>query len=599
MKIHQLSQQLANQIAAGEVIERPASVVKELLENSLDAGAKRIQLDIERGGVQLIRVRDDAVGISKEDLPLALSRHATSKIRELSDLMSIASLGFRGEALASISSVSRLSLSSCAEGASEAWKVSAQGRDMDVQLEPTSHPTGTTVEVRDLFYNTPARRKFLRSDKTEFLHIEDLVHKIALSRFDTAFIFRHNQRMLLNLRPAVSEDEKQKRVATLCGKQFIEQALHVDFQTAGLHMTGWIGLPSYDRSQSDLQYFYINGRIVRDRVINHAVRQAYADSIAEGRYPCYVLYLDIDPQTVDVNVHPTKHEVRFRDSRLVHDFICSRVQQALKEGDEGFTGTVFDYTPTVEATNSAATNERQPWAMPTASRPSKVREQMASYGVLQQAEAGDTAVAAPPQTQRVKTDYKTYPLGSAVVQLQQRYLCSENQQDIIMTDVCQARQRIAYAKLLAAWQGVQLKSQPLLVPTTVTLDDETISLFERYQIEFKKLAMTFARTGPEALMLRQLPGCLKELAVKPALEKIANLLQTTNEKTSTNQLMQQVMLVLAQQAYIGKPDNLSIQEMNQLLRDLEQADKILGNNKDIGQASVHLTDGKMQKLFAG
>ena len=331
-RINLLSQRLANQIAAGEVVERPASVVKELLENSLDAGATRLEVDVEQGGVKLLRIRDDGAGIHKEDLALALSRHATSKIVELDDLESIASLGFRGEALASISSVSRLSMTSRSrEGSIEdtAWCVEAEGQEMEARLTPAAHPAGTTVEVRDLFFNTPARRKFLKTEKTEFSRIDEVLKRMALSRFDVMFALNHNQRGIHKLLPATTEAERARRVALVCGPAFVENSVFIEREAAGMRLWGWVSLPTFSRSQADLQYFYVNGRIIRDKLVTHAVKQAYRDVLFHGRHPAYVLYFEMDPAGVDVNVHPTKHEVRFSDSRLVHDFLFSSLHKAL------------------------------------------------------------------------------------------------------------------------------------------------------------------------------------------------------------------------------------------------------------------------------
>ena len=328
-KIKLLSPRLANQIAAGEVVERPSSVIKELLENSLDAGATRLDIDIEEGGIKLMRVRDNGGGIDKEDLPLALSRHATSKIYELDDLEAVATLGFRGEALASISSVARLALTSSTTEDSAGWQVVAEGRDMETQLSPAPHPRGTTVEVRDLFFNTPARRKFLRTDKTEFTHLEDVVKRLALSRFDVAFTLRHNNRAIHSWRAGDSQLEQERRVAQVCGPAFMENAVYIEMERSGLRLWGWVAQPTFSRSQADLQHFYVNGRAIRDKLVSHAVRQAYQDVLYHGRHPAFVLYLEVDPATVDVNVHPTKHEVRFRDNRSVHDFIYSSLHHAL------------------------------------------------------------------------------------------------------------------------------------------------------------------------------------------------------------------------------------------------------------------------------
>ena len=339
MTIRVLSPQLANQIAAGEVVERPASVVKELVENSLDAGADKIQIDIENGGAGLIRIRDNGIGIAKEELALALARHATSKIADLADLEAILSLGFRGEALASISSVSRLTLTSRTAKQHEAWQVYAQGRDMETTIQPASHPIGTTVEVANLFFNTPARRKFLRSEKTEFFHIDEVIRRIALAKFNISFTLTHNGKVLRQYKSAVTNEQKLKRVAAICGDDFIQNALQIDWKHDDLHLSGWVALPHFNRPQNDLNYCYVNGRMVRDKIITHAIRQAYAEYLSNDQYPAFVLFIDLNPNDVDVNVHPTKHEVRFHQSRLVHDFITQGISHALISESLDFSAT--------------------------------------------------------------------------------------------------------------------------------------------------------------------------------------------------------------------------------------------------------------------
>ncbi|MFT4748334.1 MAG: DNA mismatch repair protein MutL, partial [Congregibacter sp.] len=321
MPIQILPARLANQIAAGEVVERPASVVKEIVENSLDSGATSIEIDIEKGGHKRILIRDNGSGIPHEELALALSRHATSKITKLDDLEAICSLGFRGEALASISSVSRLSLSSKPKEQSQAWQAHCEGRDMQVQLNPVAHPDGTSVDVVDLFFNTPARRKFLRTEKTEFTHIDEVVRRIALSRFDVSFSLKHNGKLLRKYPAVKAQSTEQKRLSTICGKEFAEQSIELNSQYQQFELKGWLAQPEQAKNQGDFQYFYVNGRMMRDKLINHAVRQAFEGLIGADLYPAYVLYLTLEPNQVDVNVHPSKHEVRFHQARLVHDFI--------------------------------------------------------------------------------------------------------------------------------------------------------------------------------------------------------------------------------------------------------------------------------------
>lgn len=329
MTIAILPARLANQIAAGEVVERPASVVKELVENSIDAGATNIRVDIEKGGAKRIRITDNGKGIAKDELSLALSRHATSKIKDLDDLEAISSLGFRGEALASISSVARLTLTSKPEQQEAAWQASAEGRDMAVSIQPAAHPNGTTIDVSDLFFNTPARRKFLRTEKTEFTHIEEVIKRIALANFDISFVLSHNHKVVKQFRAASSSVQRSKRVAQVCGQKFIDHAIEVDCQHDGLHLHGWIAQPSFYRNQNDLCYSYVNERMMRDKLINHAIRQAYADLLPSDSFPAFVLFLQLDYSEVDVNVHPAKHEVRFHQGRYVHDFIYSVCNRAL------------------------------------------------------------------------------------------------------------------------------------------------------------------------------------------------------------------------------------------------------------------------------
>ncbi|MGN8673424.1 DNA mismatch repair endonuclease MutL [Escherichia coli] len=332
MPIQVLPPQLANQIAAGEVVERPASVVKELVENSLDAGATRIDIDIERGGAKLIRIRDNGCGIKKDELALALARHATSKIASLDDLEAIISLGFRGEALASISSVSRLTLTSRTAEQQEAWQAYAEGRDMDVTVKPAAHPVGTTLEVLDLFYNTPARRKFLRTEKTEFNHIDEIIRRIALARFDVTINLSHNGKIVRQYRAVPEGGQKERRLGAICGTAFLEQALAIEWQHGDLTLRGWVADPNHTTpALAEIQYCYVNGRMMRDRLINHAIRQACEDKLGADQQPAFVLYLEIDPHQVDVNVHPAKHEVRFHQSRLVHDFIYQGVLSVLQQ----------------------------------------------------------------------------------------------------------------------------------------------------------------------------------------------------------------------------------------------------------------------------
>lgn len=375
MAIQVLSPQLANQIAAGEVVERPSSVVKELVENSLDAGASQIQIDIENGGASLIRIRDNGCGIEKAELPLALARHATSKIASLDDLETILSLGFRGEALASISSVSRLILTSRTAQQNEAWQIYAQGREMETTIQPASHPVGSSVEVANLFFNTPARRKFLRTEKTEFSHIDEVVRRIALAKPNIQFTLTHNGKIVRQYRRATTQEQQLKRVAAICGDEFVQYAVHLDWQHNGLHLYGWISTPQFYRTQNDFNYSYVNGRMMKDKIINHAIRQAYATHLNNEQYPAFVLFLDLDPTLVDVNVHPAKHEVRFHQSRLVHDFIYQGVSNALQQLQQSPALSFTSEAPLTEETSAInVTAIKEPATSYIATQPIKNRQ---------------------------------------------------------------------------------------------------------------------------------------------------------------------------------------------------------------------------------
>lgn len=385
MPIQVLPPQLANQIAAGEVVERPASVVKELVENSLDAGATRIDIDIERGGAKLIRIRDNGCGIKKDELALALARHATSKIASLDDLEAIISLGFRGEALASISSVARLTLTSRTAEQPEAWQAYAEGRDQDVTVKPAAHPVGTTLEVLDLFYNTPARRKFMRTEKTEFNHIDEIIRRIALARFDVAITLNHNGKMIRQYRAVTQGAPRERRLGAICGTAFLEHALAIEWQHGDLTLHGWVADPNHTTpALAEIQYCYVNGRMMRDRLINHAIRQACEDKLGADQQPAFVLYLEIDPHQVDVNVHPAKHEVRFHQSRLVHDFIYQGVLSVLQQQLEAPLARDEDddeLAPRPIAENRAAAGRNQ-FAEPAAARePDAPRFNAPSSGV--------------------------------------------------------------------------------------------------------------------------------------------------------------------------------------------------------------------------
>ena len=580
-RIQLLSPRLANQIAAGEVVERPASVIKELLENSLDAGAGRIDIDIEQGGVKLLRVRDDGRGIVSDDLPLALSRHATSKIRDLDDLERVATLGFRGEALASVSSVSRLTLTSCAEGADQAWQVETEGREMAPRVQPAAHPRGTTVEVRDLFFNTPARRKFLRAEKTEFSHLEEVVKRLALSRFDVSFNLRHNGRSVLGLRPAHTEQEARRRVGSVCGPAFVEQSLTIDSERSGLRLWGWVGLPTFSRSQADLQYFFVNGRMIKDKLVAHAVRQAYRDVLFNGRHPTFVLYLEVDPAVVDVNVHPTKHEVRFRDGRMVHDFLFSTLYRALAEQRPGEqvaeVSTVDEPAARPEPSTigvfsgqaSMVLNEPRAAWNPAPGQQGEVSGGFAAVAPAYQSLYGaEPAVAMPAQEPGAVP-----PLGYAIAQLHGVYILAENAQGLVVVDMHAAHERITYERLKLAMDQEGLRSQPLLVPETIALSQREVDCAEEHAASFARLGFAVQRLGPESLAIREVPSLLRQAdAAQLVRDVLADLMEYgTSDRIQAH--LNELLGTMACHGAIRANRRLTLSEMNGLLRDMEQTER--------------------------
>ncbi len=562
MRIQLLPPQLVNQIAAGEVVERPAAVVKELLENSLDAGARSIEIDIEQGGVRRVRVRDDGVGIHKDDLPLALRRHATSKIRSLDDLEQVLSLGFRGEALPSIASVARLELSSRTEADSHGWRVTAEGDALSAP-EPTAHPIGTTIEVRDLFFNVPARRHFLRTEQTEFSHVDELVKRIALSRFEVGFTLRHNQRVVHSLRPH-QPGERAQRVASLYGATFMEQALPVEAAAVGLRLWGWVGLPTFSRGQADLQFFYVNGRMVRDKLVSHAIRQAYQDVLYHGRHPVYILYLEVPPAQVDVNVHPTKHEVRFRQGRLVHDFLFRSLHNALAAVTPAQPGhpqrlTADSADKSVRLLAMAGSSWPVQQAMPM-----QVREQLTAYHALHGAALNDEGLS-----HIAPTQHSVPPLGYALAQLQGIYILAENAAGLVLVDMHAAHERISYERMKAALEGEGIASQPLLLPITVNVSGREADSAEQNAELFADLGFEVGRSGPETLVVRRVPILLQDTDVPSLLRDVLSDLITHGTSRRIREHINGLLGTLACHTSVRAHRRLGRDEMNALLRDME------------------------------
>jgi len=625
--IRLLTPRLANQIAAGEVVERPASVAKELIENALDAGARRIDIEIEQGGVKLIRVRDDGSGITESDLSLALSRHATSKIADLDDLEAVASLGFRGEALASISSVSRLALTSRTEEQESAARVEVEGRDMDATIAPAAHPVGTTVEVRDLFFNTPARRKFLRTEKTEFNHVDECVRRQALSRFETGFTLRHNQRVIQSLRPAENPLDRERRIGSLCGQQFIDNAVIIDAEATGLRLWGWVALPTFSRSQADLQYFFVNGWVIRDRLVAHAVRQAYRDVLYNNRHPAFVLYLEVDPASVDVNVHPTKHEVRFRDGRLVHDFIFRTLHKALADvrPDDHLRGAVAQSEDRQPSTHAQAFGVQVPMTESQTESQSagfqggqtaqvshsgneshggspgqrpfqqewQARDQMAFYQSLNQGGGVETSGMAttPPVNQGDDP-----PLGYAIAQLHGIYILAQSHQGLIVVDMHAAHERITYERMKRALEAQDLKSQPLLVPVSMAVSQKEAALAETHGEELLQLGLGVERIGPETLAVRQVPALLRGADTEQLVRDVLSDLIENGESDRVEAVTHELLGTMACHGSVRANRQLTIPEMNTLLRDMEATERSGQCNHGRPTWTV-MTLAELDKLF--
>jgi DNA mismatch repair protein MutL len=561
--IRLLPAQLIDQIAAGEVIERPASVVKELVENALDAGASRVEVEVEEGGARLIRVRDDGHGIEREDLALALSRHATSKVASLAELERVTSLGFRGEALPSIASVSRLTLVSRAGSAEHAWSVEGGG-----DVAPAAHPQGTTVEVRDLFYNTPARRKFLRSGRTELDHIEQAVRRLALARFEVALHLRHDRREVLAAVAAPRREDQEQRLRGLLGSAFVEHCLYVEHAAAGLRLRGWVGVPAFARSQADLQFFFVNGRIVRDRVVTHAVRAAFQDVLHHSRHPAYVLYLDLDPALVDVNVHPAKHEVRFREARLVHDFLFRTLHEVLAQPVAG-AGTA---APAPPALPSAVPVGPPPRQAPLGLR---VTEPAAAYAAALdwQAPAGQGTEAAAVADALDAPEGGPPPLGYALGQLHGIYLLAQNAEGLVLVDVHAAHERITYERLKAARRDRGVESQPLLVPVSIAVSAREADLAVREAEALARLGLEIDRLGPETLAARAVPVLLQGADAARLVRDLLADLATQGTTGRLEEAANAVLATMACHASVRANRRLTLDEMNALLRDLERTER--------------------------
>jgi DNA mismatch repair protein MutL len=559
-----LPSNLIDQIAAGEVVERPASVVKELVENSLDAGARCITVDVEGGGTSLIRITDDGSGIVRDQLALALSRHATSKIASLEDLEALTSMGFRGEALPSIASVSRLTITSRVAGSEHAWQIAAAGGEIG-EPRPAARPQGTTVEVRDLFFNTPARRKFQRSDKTELGHVDTVVRNLALASFGVDFRLTSNGRTVFHLPPALDRAAQEARILELCGGEFMEHARHFTREIAGMAISGWLAAPAFSRTQADMQFTFVNGRFVRDKLLRHAVRLGYQDVLFQARQPAYVVYLTLDPRRVDVNAHPAKLEIRFRDSRLVHDFVFRTVETALASPlasapDVSGAAPVSGSQLGGIAANGYGGARQESLGL----APVNLKDYVPLYERLHH-----RPEPAAPQS----PDGESPPLGYALAQLAGVYVLAHNKAGLIIVDMHAAHERITYERLKSALAAERVKGQPLLVPVTFEISAGEAELIEQYADDLGRLGLDVGLRGPRQVAVRSVPLLLEGADVEPLVRDILSDLSDGQAAARVEHAINEMLATMACHAAVRASRRLTLEEMNALLREMERTER--------------------------
>jgi len=567
--IHRLSDALINQIAAGEVVERPASVLKEVLENAVDAGSQVIEVALEGGGIKRIRVSDDGCGIGQEDLALALERHATSKINSLDDLESVATMGFRGEALAAISSVARTTITSRARNTSHAWRVDNPGKDP----VPAALNQGTVVDVQDLYYNTPARRKFLKTEGTEFAHCDDAFRRVALARPDIAMQLSHNGRVMQRL----AAGDMSRRTGALLGDDFLDQARQIDAEAGTIRLTGFASLPAYSRASRDAQYFFVNGRFVRDKLITHAVREAYRDILHGSRHPAYVLFLDIDPHTVDVNVHPAKIEVRFRESRAVHQFVYHALKRVLAESGAGLNATTGEDTvPTAPSQGLRASPGYT-------SVPPPVQSSLAMESVTRNyydfaasaqrpADRTPTASTVTPPPMPAQTPGEAPPLGFALAQLHGVYILAQNAKGLVLVDMHAAHERILYEQLKTVLDG-QPSIQRLLIPAVLSLSAKEMATAETCQDILSDMGFEVSPAGPQALSVRSVPNLLASAEVPELIRAVLADLEDMPASEVVTARRNELLATMACHGAVRANRTLTIPEMNALLRQMESTER--------------------------
>ena len=589
--IQKLPNTLINQIAAGEVIERPASIVKELLENSIDAEANNISIELDRGGIQRIYIRDNGIGIEKSQMEMALTRHATSKISSLDDLQNVATLGFRGEALPSIASVSRLNLSSNAGQSSQGWQLRTEGGSLQQSSKPCAHARGTTIEVSDLFYNTPARRKFMRTEKTEYAHCEQIIKRLALAHFHIAFSLRHNQKTVFALPAANTQQDRINRLSKLLGAAFVDNAIYFERSHGDMRLTGWLAAPAFSRSQADLQFQYVNNRNIRDKTISHAIKIAYQDVLHHGRHPAYLVFLEIDPHSVDVNAHPAKHEVRFRDSRSIHDFVRQTLNQAISElrpsrmDTKEFTKLAFNASK-----NSAPTQSYLKPNNPSASSHFKqlysepIAESRVNYAVTSALE--DT-----------KQESDTIPpLGYALAQLHGIYILAQNAEGLVLVDMHAAHERIVYEHLKSIEDTSTAIRQQLLVPVQINVTQSEAQIAEQQQDLFNSLGFEVNLLGHESIAVRAIPQILSHANISELIRDLLADWQKNDLSTRIEQARDEILSSIACHGSVRANRKMTIEEMNALLRSMETTER--SNQCNHGRPTwIQLSVKDLDKLF--
>lgn len=594
LAIQKLPDNLINQIAAGEVIERPASVIKELFENSIDATASNISIEIEKGGIQRISIRDNGTGIDKQQLSVALTRHATSKIRCMDDLQNIHSLGFRGEALPSIASISRLTITSNTEQSNQGWTLHTEGGSSDTTTKPAAHSKGTTIEVNDLFYNTPARRKFLRTEKTEYSHSEQVIKRLALANFHVAINFRHNQKTIYSLPVAASQEDKLKRLEKLLGKTFVEHAISIEREISGLKLHGWVAAPTFSRAQADLQYQYVNQRHIRDKTFAHAIKLAFQDVLYHGRHPAYVLFLEIDPTEVDVNAHPAKHEVRFHNSRALHDFVRQTVKQAVSEVRTAtidsqelskLNSATVDTSPSVQAhfpTNFSGHSKLSSHHQLEALYSSVVNETKQNYSTSDNAE--------------INQDNETPLLGYALAQLHGIYILSQNKEGLVLVDMHAAHERVVYEQLKSINADHESSRQQLLVPLQISLTESDTSLIEQQQSLFESFGFDINRLSDTSIAVRSIPSILNGIDIAELIRDVIADLQKNTISTRIEERRNEMLSSIACHGSVRANRNMTIHEMNALLRSMEITER--SNQCNHGRPTwIQLSVNDLDKLF--